>query len=69
MNSEPTNTAKPSDCKNCKDANYDVRCEHPESDPEGGLGCNACGHQECRICGVTRDEIKYPACITSTSEY
>ena len=29
----------------------DPLCNDPPTDPYGGLGCNACGIQECRICG------------------
>ena len=26
-------------------------CSDPTTDPHGGLGCKACGVQECRLCG------------------
>merc|ERR1711862_327353 len=29
----------------------DTRCYDPTTDPYGGLGCNGCGIQACRICG------------------
>ena len=32
----------------------DNRCNNPGSDPNGGLGCNACGIRNCRFCGFAQ---------------
>jgi len=29
----------------------DARCNDVPNDPYGGLGCNGCGIQDCRLCG------------------
>lgn len=42
----------------CQRARKDTRCEDPNSDPFGGLGCNACGCEQCRYCGFDG----YPEC-------
>ena len=35
----------------CDRAGYDSRCSDPGNDPFGGLGCMACGKDNCRFCG------------------
>merc|ERR1712098_200664 len=37
---------------------YADACNDPGSDAYGGLGCNACNIQNCRICGIDL----YPPC-------
>ena len=45
-------TLPPMDCE-CNGAEYDQRCSDPAHDPYGGLGCMACGKENCRYCGST----------------
>jgi len=54
-----TSTQKPNPdgCCGANSATADA-CNDPGSDPYGGLGCNACNIQNCRICGVDI----YPPC-------
>ena len=47
----------PHECT-CPNSAFDERCHPLINDPFGGLGCNFCGHQTCRICGVDG----YPDC-------
>ena len=35
----------------CDGAMFDKRCSDPANDPYGGLGCMACGKNDCRYCG------------------
>ena len=36
----------------CGDKSFtDARCNDVPNDPYGGLGCNGCGIQDCRLCG------------------
>jgi len=57
----PTTKPPPSDCDVCHGSESDDRCYHPENDPFGGLGCNACGRAGCRFCGYDI----YPPCSHS----
>ena len=54
-----TSTQKPNPdgCCGANSATADA-CNDPGSDPYGGLGCNACNIQNCRVCGVDI----YPPC-------
>jgi len=53
-------TSQKPNARGCCDDNSktDDHCNDPGSDPHGGLGCNACGIRNCRVCGVGI----YPAC-------
>ena len=45
----PTPTASPGCCG--PQSFPDPLCNDPPNDPHGGLGCKACGIQDCRLCG------------------
>jgi len=46
----PTNPPGPGCCPGTESFT-DPLCNDPTTDPHGGLGCDACGIQDCRICG------------------
>ena len=47
----PTQPPTPPPGCDCDGAAYDARCSDPANDPYGGLGCMACGKENCRFCG------------------
>ena len=48
-----TSTTSSSDSPGCcgGDSFTDLLCNDVPNDPHGGLGCKACGVQDCRLCG------------------
>lgn len=44
----------------CGSSEWDPDCADPGTDQHGGLGCNACGVAQCRLCGHG----VYPNCLS-----
>merc|ERR1712045_358141 len=60
----------PTDSNRCcgDDSVVDDYCNDPSTDPYDGLGCNACGIQNCRVCGVAGYIDCYPSIVDQNTD-